>query len=123
MAKPILILVLGAIFGALGQYLLKTATKSFGALEFSLDSIVPNVLKMASTPLIYVGLACWVVSAFLWITALSNADLSFAYPFGVALGYILVLGIAILVLGDTLTPIRIAGISITLVGIVLVAMS
>ncbi|GIU97112.1 MAG: transporter [Actinomycetota bacterium] len=87
-----------------------------GGLRFD-----PEALRaIASTPLVWAGLALFGISAILWIFALSRASLSFAYPFA-ALGYVLIVAFSVFVLHETVPPLRWVGVAFICIGIVLVA--
>jgi len=87
-----------------------------GTLHLSGDALKALVLS----PLIVGGLVLFGLSAVVWLFALSRASLSFAYPFA-ALGYVLIVAFSILVLHETVPPLRWLGVACIVVGIVLVA--
>lgn len=72
------------------------------------------------SPLVLGGLVLFGLSAVVWLFALSRASLSFAYPFA-ALGYVLIVAFSVLVLHETVPPLRWLGVACIVVGIVLVA--
>jgi drug/metabolite transporter (DMT)-like permease len=62
------------------------------------------------------------VSAFLWLGALSTLDVSFMYPL-LSLAYVVTAVFAIIYLGEIVTLSRWAGISLVVIGCVLIARS
>jgi drug/metabolite transporter (DMT)-like permease len=66
------------------------------------------------------GLGLFVLSAAVWLVVLSKVSLSFAYPF-VSLTYVLILLFDRLVLHDTVSGLRWAGVALIVAGIVLVS--
>ena len=116
-------LVLAAIvIGTGGQLLLKAGVNAVGAFAFSLDNVVPVGLKLALEPRILVGVSCYVVSLTFWILALSRVEVSIAYPM-VSIGFALNAVLAWWLLGEAVTPMRMLGIGIIIVGVWLVARS
>jgi drug/metabolite transporter (DMT)-like permease len=112
-------LVLASVaFGAIGQLTLKAAMNSLGGLQFSADAL----LRMATNPLLIIGLAIFGISTLLWLLALSKADLSFAYPF-LSLTYIAVLFGGALLFHEKVTLPRIIGFAVIVAGVWIVARS
>ena len=79
-----------------------------------------GLTALASAPMVWLGLALFGLSAVTWLFALSQASLSFAYPFA-ALGYVVIVAFSVLVLHETVPPLRWLGVACIVVGIVLVA--
>ncbi len=71
-------------------------------------------------PGVIAGLACYGVSVLTWMAVLSKADASFAYPF-LGLGFVIVAVAGFFLLGEPLTPRKIAGTLIIAAGIVVLA--
>ncbi len=117
-----LLLVLGSVGTAtLGQLLLKSGMTSVGRLGAgALQQPVQTVLAIASTPVVWLGLACYGFGAVLWLVVLSRLDLGYAYPL-LALSYILIPLLAHFLLGETIPPLRWVGIAVIFIGVVIVA--
>ena len=99
------------LLGTLAQVLLKAGTNA-----------TPVGLGLAFEPRILGGIACYAVSLVVWILALSKTPVSVAYPM-VSLGFALNAGLAWWLLGEAVTPMRMAGIGVIIVGVLLVARS
>jgi multidrug transporter EmrE-like cation transporter len=82
----------------------------------------PLGLELAIEPHIMGGLACYVVSVVLWVVALSKVPVSVAYPM-LSIGYIVNAIAAHYLFGETLSPLRLAGIGVIILGVFLVARS
>ena len=116
-------LVLAAIvLGTTGQLLLKAGINSVGAFAFTLENALQVGLKLAREPRFLGGASCYVVSFAVWIMALSRVDVSVAYPM-VSIGVVLNAVLAWWMLGEAVTPMRILGIGIIIVGVWVVARS
>ena len=99
------------VLGTAAQIFLKAGTNA-----------TPVGLSLALDPRILAGVACYAVSLVVWILALSKTPVSIAYPM-VSLGFALNAALAWWLLGEAVTPMRMAGIGIIIVGVVLVARS
>jgi len=116
-------LVLAAIvLGTCAQLLLKAGTNAVGAFAFTLENALPVGMKLALEPRILGGAGCYVISLAVWIMALSRVDVSAAYPM-VSIGFVLNAVLAWWLLGEAVTPMRILGIGIIIVGVWVVARS
>ena len=116
------LLMTGVLLNAGAQLLLKAGTNRIGTFEFSLANLVPVGASIASSPHILAGLACYVVSVFVWILALSRVPVSIAYPM-LSVGYIVNALAAWMLFGESLTAQKLVGIGFIIVGVFLVARS
>ena len=112
------ILLSSVAFGAVGQLILKAGMNSLGKLQLSADTL----LRMATSPLVLVGIAIFCVSTLLWLFALAKADLSFAYPF-LSLTYLAVLIGGALLFHEEVTMPRVLGFIVIITGVWIVARS
>jgi multidrug transporter EmrE-like cation transporter len=79
-----------------------------------------SLKQIATTGLVWLGLAIFGFSAVLWLFALSRASLSFAYPFA-ALGYVIIVAASILFLHEHVPLLGWVGVGCIVLGIVLIA--
>jgi multidrug transporter EmrE-like cation transporter len=116
------LLMTGVLLNAAAQLLLKAGTNSVGVFEFSRDNIVPVGFKLATEPHIVGGLACYVISVVVWIMALSRVEVSIAYPL-LSVGYVVNAIAAYYLFGEAVTPMRLTGIAVIIVGVWIVTRS
>ena len=116
------LLMTGVLLNAGAQLLLKAGTNSVGVFEFSRDNIVPIGWKLATEPHIVGGLGCYVISVVVWVMALSRVEVSIAYPL-LSVGYVVNAVAAWYLFGEAVTPMRLAGIAIIIVGVWVVTRS
>lgn len=116
------LLMTGVLLNAGAQLLLKAGTNSVGAFEYTSANIVPVGWKLATEPHIMGGLACYVVSVVVWIVALSRVEVSIAYPL-LSVGYVVNAIAAYYLFGEAVTPMRLTGIAVIIVGVWIVARS
>jgi drug/metabolite transporter (DMT)-like permease len=121
--KMLITLILASVvLAGVAQLTLKTGVNRVthssggGVLQLSGSSLK----ALFSSPVVWVGLALFGLSAVVWLFALSRASLSFAYPFA-ALGYVIIVAFSMLVLHEKVPPLRWAGVALIVSGIILVA--
>ena len=101
----------GVLLNAAAQLLLKAGTNA-----------MPLGIRLAIEPHILAGLTCYVVSVVVWVVALSRVPVSIAYPM-LSIGYVVNAIAAWYLLGEAVTPMRMVGIGIIILGVFLVARS
>ena len=116
------LLMTGVLLNAAAQLLLKAGTNRVGEFSFALDNIVPIGSRLASSPFILGGLACYVVSVVVWILALSRVPVSVAYPM-LSVGYVVNAVAAWMLFGESLSMQKLIGIGFIVIGVFLVARS
>ena len=116
------LLLAAIVLGTVAQLLLKAGTNAVGPFAFTLENAFPVGLRLAFEPRILGGAGCYVVSLVAWILALSRTEVSVAYPM-LSIGFALNALLAWWLLGEAVTPMRMAGIGVIFVGVFLVARS
>ena len=116
------LILTGVLLNAAAQLLLKAGTNAVGRFAFTLANAVPMGLRFAVEPHIVAGMACYVASLVVWIMALSRVEVSIAYPM-LSIGYVVNAIAAWYLFGEALTPMRVAGIAIIVLGVFIVARS
>lgn len=123
--KPIewTLVLSGVMLNAFAQLLLKAGARSVGHFSFASANELWNAsLKLATSLPIIGGLACYVISVVVWIMALSRVEVSVAYPM-LSIGYVVNAGLAWWLFGEAVSPMRLAGIGVIIIGVYLVAKS
>ena len=116
------LVMIGVALNAAAQLLLKAGTNRVGEFSFALENIVPVGSRLALSPFILGGLACYVVSVVVWILALSRVPVSIAYPM-LSVGYVVNAVAAWILFGESLSMQKLVGIGFIVVGVFLVARS
>ncbi len=118
-----LLILSGVGLNAAAQLLLKAATRPLAHFtEFNAEILVRSALVLAASPYFWAGMACYATSVGVWLAALAKAPVSTAYPM-LSLGYIVVAGVSVLWLGESLSPAKMLGIALICLGVVLVSRS
>ncbi len=116
---PTFVLALASIaISVVAQFLFKHGARQLQGRSAS-SSLLDTVTSLALNPWILLGFLLYGIGAVVWLSVLARWDVSKAYPL-VGLGFVLTLGIGAL-LGETLTPLRVAGVMCICLGVGLVA--
>ncbi|MGI4814053.1 MAG: SMR family transporter [Janthinobacterium lividum] len=110
------LILIGVLLNAIAQLLLKAGVNAAAPLQLSRVDWFPTVLRVATQWPIIAGLFCYVISVVVWIAALTRVPVTVAYPM-LSIGYVVNALLACYLLGETLSPMRMIGIVIILVGV------
>ena len=122
MSKYFSLILATVLLNATSQILMKTGMTQVGKFEFSGASFRQMTLGAATNLFIIFGLMTMVISMVTHLMSLSRFDVSFAFPF-ISIAYVLVLLYGYLAMGENVTALRVAGVSLVVVGTVLIARS
>jgi drug/metabolite transporter (DMT)-like permease len=111
--------LISVLLSAAAQLLMKVGMT--GGRSLAGASIVDTALAVALNPYVVGGLACYGVSAVLWLGVLSRMPLSMAYPL-VALAIAIVVALSGFLLGEPLPSARLAGAALIIVGVVVIGL-
>jgi len=115
-------LLFGVLLNAGAQLLLKAGTNRLGVITLTADNWVTTLSRIASEGPFIVGIACYVISVFVWILGLSRVPVSVAYPM-LSLGYVLNAVAAYYLFDEAVSAQRWLGIGFIIAGVYLVARS
>lgn len=110
-----LFILISVSLGIVGQTVMKFGVNKLGQLSFNFDSLI----KAFTSFFIWTGLGFYVFGSVFWILALSRSDLSYAYPM-LGFGYLVVVLVSWLFLGESVTILRILGVCFISMGLFLV---
>ncbi len=123
MTLPTFVLLLtGVLLNAGAQLLLKAGANSVGPVSLTTDSLVSASIRFATEPHILGGLVCYAISVVVWIIALTRVEVSVAYPM-LSIGYVVNAAAAWALFNEQVTPMRMLGIGIIVIGVWIVARS
>jgi drug/metabolite transporter (DMT)-like permease len=121
LTKSILLILLSIAIAVGGQILLKIGMNKIGTVGLNSMSALGHLfISIFKSPMVLVGLFCYVISAAIWLVVLSAVELSFAYPF-IGLTYVLILIVSKFVLKEDINPIRWVGAAIITIGVVVIS--
>jgi len=117
-----LLVLTGVMLNAVAQLALKAGVRDIGPIALKFSQVMPVGLRMMSEPYLWTGLGCYVISVVVWILALSRVDVSIAYPM-LSLGYVVNAIAAWWLFGEVMSPARVIGIGIIILGVYVLARS
>lgn len=120
--KVYILILTAVVMSAVGQVALKIAVERAYLKEAIAAGVMSAVGAAIGTPVLWIAVLIYLGSIVLWLWALSEADLSIAYPF-VSLGFVLTMFFAAVVLKEAVTPLKLTGTMLIVIGCALVARS
>ena len=123
LTPPIVGLALAAILvTTIGQAMLKHGMDDVGGISLPGGGLLASIQAVVTAPFILGGLALIVLSIPVWLHVLSRLPLSVAHPL-VSVGYVISVGIGVVIRKETLTPLRIVGVALIILGVVAISRS
>jgi len=117
--EPVLLFITVA-FNVLGQFMMKNGMNQVGVIGNDLSAIPASFVRVITTPSVLLGVVAYGLSAVFWLVVLSRVDLSYAYPV-LSLGYVAVVLVSWLWLGEGVSLGRWIGVFIICFGVWLVS--
>ena len=114
------LILISVTISAVAQIALKHGMSSpavQAGFSSGLERLVPLV---ASNPFVWLGLALYGAGTLLWLGVLAQIDVSQAYPF-VGLGFLLTMVLGVMLLGESVSTLRLIGTLMVVTGVVLVS--
>jgi multidrug transporter EmrE-like cation transporter len=122
MTRYIPLILSGVLLNAFAQVLLKKGMLGIGYFEIQFQNFFPVIKNVATNVYILLGLGSYVISVAIWLLVLARVEVSYAYPF-LSVGYVVVTLVGYLIFQESLSWIRVIGISIIIVGVILLSRS
>jgi uncharacterized membrane protein len=104
---------------AYGQLILKWRIAAYGALPEGTLERTGFLLRLLLDPFILSGLAAAFFAALAWMAALTQLELSRAYPL-MSLSFALVLALSVWLLGEQLSAGKLAGVALIVLGTIVI---
>ncbi len=118
--SPVLLILASVVVGVVGQLAIKAGVNQAGRLAGGPDRAGSARWRLFVNPGVLGGLALYGLSLAFWLVALSNVELSYAYPF-ISLSYVLILVGSRVCFGEALSPYRLVGVAAVCLGVYAVA--
>ncbi len=116
------LILICVLFNTVSQIFLKSGMNSIGYFEFSWQNIGTIGWRIMTSVPILIGLTCYVFSFICWLLTLSRMDVSLAYPLS-SVGYVMTAVASYFILQEPLSPTKIFGIIVIIIGVYLVSRS
>ena len=115
------LVVLSAVCTAVANLMMRRGVLNIGHFQLSAGAMKAQVLALAQQPLFVIGFLLYGVAALIWFRVLASEPLSSSYPMLVSLTFLLVTVGAMLVFGEKMNALKIAGLVVILGGILMVS--
>src|SRR3990172_13276200 len=122
MTRYIPLIFSGVLLNAFAQVLLKKGMLGIGYFEIQFQNLFPMIKKVAANSYILFGLGSYVVSVTIWLLVLARVEVSYAYPF-LSVGYVIVTLMGYFLFQESLSWMRVVGISVIILGVILLSRS
>lgn len=109
---------ISVVLTAYGQLVVKWRVQQRGHLPAALAGKAHFFTSLLLDPWVLSAMATTFVAALCWMAALSRLELSRAYPFS-TLSFVSVLLFSGMFLGESITLVKVAGISLVIVGLII----
>lgn len=121
-SNHIILILGGVLLNCAAQLFIKKGMIINGEMSVSFSSISQSLVPLLKNIYLWMGMFCYGVSVLLWMIVLSKVDVSYAYPF-LSIGYVIAAIAGTAFLGESLSSIRIAGITVICIGVYLISRS
>lgn len=115
--SPFVFIAFSTVFGVTGQLLLKA-----GMVRISARPGGSFLVRVASSPWVIGGLLVYGIGVIFWLLALSNLEISYAYPFA-SLSYIGIIIGSYFIFKEHVNALRLLGIAVIITGVIVTGLS
>lgn len=109
-------ILMTVLFTVYGQLIIRWQVSKAGVMPAAAGARVLFLLHMLLNLWVLSGFVAALIAALAWMAALTKFNLSFAYPF-MSLSFVIVLALSALLFGEPLTPHKIVGMALVIVGL------
>lgn len=117
------LLLTSVAFNVTANILLKKGVLATGGISGQKSHLLSEIIKVASNPLILIGLSLYGLSFLIWLRVLTFNDLSRSYPIFATIVFLMTTLGSLIFLKENISLNRILGMIIMLAGIYIVARS
>ena len=119
---PIALAVTTFVAVSIAQALLKHGLNRSGGISLPGDQFLASIQRTLTDPFVLAGFLLVLMVIPLWLAALARLNLSVAYPLA-SLGFVVAIIIGAVVFKETITPLRMGGMLLIILGVVAIARS
>jgi len=120
MIELFVLILVAVLLASFGQIFMKRGLKE-KPLDFK-EILSPKIFSTIFEPSVFIGLALYLISAVVYLTILSKAEVSYVYPM-ISLGYVITAFLSRFYFNESIPPLRWIGIMIILGGVFLISRS
>ena len=116
----LLLIVMTAFTSIIGNSLLRLGLKRAGIESLNVSYLVKSLFSVVFQPLVFFGFTFFAISAILWMRILTMESLNKSYPIIVGCMMVFLTLSSVIVLGESLSFTRIAGMVLIIAGTILI---
>jgi drug/metabolite transporter (DMT)-like permease len=116
-----LLILLTACMTMTAQLLMRLGVKGTAVSILSIGQFLELVQRVISSPLLLAGYGLSAVTGLVWLAVLSRTDLSYAVPLLTAMSFVVLVILSTVVLHESVTPWRWAGMVLIIAGVALIS--
>ncbi len=121
--KGVVLVIIAALFTACANLMLREGVVRAGGLSLALNTLGAEIGQLLRQPLFSIGVLLYGAASLVWFRIVSTENLTASYPLLVSFTFLFVTSGAILLFGEPVSRLKLAGLVIILVGIVLTSHS
>src|SRR4051812_41740046 len=114
-----LYIALTIAFTVYGQMVMKWQVNQAGEFPPDTGEKIVFIIRLLLTPWVISSFASAFIASMFWMAAMTQFDISFAYPF-MSLSYVIVMVLSVLLIGEKITPYKIVGTLVIIAGLFIV---
>jgi len=114
-----LYIALTIAFTVYGQMVIKWQVNQAGEFPPDTGEKILFIIKLLLTPWVISSFAAAFIASMFWMAAMTQFDISFAYPF-MSLSYVIVMVLSVLLIGEKITMYKVVGTLVIIAGLFIV---
>lgn len=115
-----LFIILTIIFTVYSQLVMKWQVSLAGALPPTTTGRIDFIVSLLLNPWVITGVVSTFFAGVSWMLAMTKFEISYAFPF-VSLNYIFMLMAGVLIFGETMSPLKLLGSFVVVIGLLILA--
>ena len=120
-SQGIIMTIIAACMMGSSSLMLKASLEAMGGLGNTDGNLLQEIFKLATQPLLIIGVIIYGSATLLWLRVLSGEPISVGYPILVSLAFLIVTLGAVVIFKEDLNTVKLAGMGIILFGVFVLA--
>lgn len=108
------------VFTVYSQLIMRWQVSAAGSLPVEMSNKIGFIFNLILNPWVLSGIMATFLAGISWMLAMTKFDISYAYPF-VSLNYIFIMAAGFFLFNESVSPARLAGSALVVIGILVVA--
>jgi len=120
MVVTLTLALISIVINTVGQAIIKHGVNRSSGIQLTLNEFIPSMKSALLDPIVGLGLFLIMLTIPSWVYVLSKLPLSVAAPM-VSIGYVISILIGYLVFKEAITPFRIIGVVLIILGVIAIS--